>query len=318
MTVGMERSVVSALCAGAIALAPSPACAAPLVPSASVIPALMTWPDLLGRQRPEPDRTLSYGTDDHQVVDLWLPSGKGPHPTVLMLHGGCWTTKIADRTYMNWAAADLRSRGIAVWNIDYRGVDLPGGGYPGTFQDVATAADMLARVAPQYHLSIGHLVAVGHSAGGHLAMWLAARWNLPSTSILYTAHPLTVTSVVSLGGLPDLEAATHPPKGSCRASSATQLVGAASPSRPNVFADTSPAAMSIWSAQTTSINGALDIIAPPDLANAFGDAMARKGKIIDRVTVANSGHIELVAPETPAWHLAVKIIMRGIASGKRP
>ena len=60
-----------------------------------------------------------------------------------MVHGGCWQTEIADRTIMNWVADDLRRRGIAVWNIDYRGVDR-GGGYPGTFQDVAAAADALA------------------------------------------------------------------------------------------------------------------------------------------------------------------------------
>ena len=78
-----------------------------------------------------------------QVADLWLPDGPGPHPTVLMVHGGCWQTEIADRRIMNWIADDLRRRGIAVWNIDYRGVDRPGGGYPGTFQDAAAAADAL-------------------------------------------------------------------------------------------------------------------------------------------------------------------------------
>ena len=83
----------------------------------------MKWPDLLGRPRPLPTTTVAYGADPLQVVDLWLPKGRGPHPTVLMVHGGCWQSEIADRTIMNWIADDLRSRGIAVWNIDYRGVD---------------------------------------------------------------------------------------------------------------------------------------------------------------------------------------------------
>src|SRR5690349_5843436 len=128
---------------------------------------LMTWPDLLERPRPEPTATLSYGDKQMQRVDLWLPAGKGPHPTVLMVHGGCWQTDIADRRIMNWIADDLRKRGIAVWNIDYRGVDREGGGYPGTFRDVAAAADAMRIHAQRYGLDTRRIVAIGHSAGGH-------------------------------------------------------------------------------------------------------------------------------------------------------
>ena len=74
----------------------------------------MTWPDLLERPRPDPDETISYGADPLQVADLWLPKGRGPHPTVLMVHGGCWQTEIADRRIMNWIADDLRKRGIGM------------------------------------------------------------------------------------------------------------------------------------------------------------------------------------------------------------
>ncbi len=135
----------------------------------------MKWPALLERPRPEPDSTHAYGPDQMQKADLWLPAGDGPHPTVLMVHGGCWQTEIADRRIMNWIADDLRKRGIAVWNIDYRGVDRAGGGYPGTFADAAAAADALAGQAERHRLDLRPLVAVGHSAGGHLALWLAAR-----------------------------------------------------------------------------------------------------------------------------------------------
>ena len=149
---------------------------------------LMTWPDLLERPRPAPNHTIRYGDDPLQVVDLWLPEGAGPHPVAIMVHGGCWQTQIADRTIMNWIADDLRRRGIAVWNIDYRGVDRPGGGYPGTFQDAAAAADALRIHAARYGLQTDNLVAVGHSAGGHLALWLGAR---PKAN--QRARTLTVT-----------------------------------------------------------------------------------------------------------------------------
>src|SRR5687768_14180625 len=113
---------------------------------------LMAWPDLLERPRPAPTTTISYGEESLQVVDLWLPDGAGPHPVAMMVHGGCWQTEIADRTIMNWIAEDLRRRGIAVWNIDYRGVDRTGGGYPGTFMDAAAAVDALWQHASPYRL----------------------------------------------------------------------------------------------------------------------------------------------------------------------
>ena len=89
---------------------------------------LMAWPDLTERPRPEPSATVRYGPDQMQVVDLWLPQGPGPHPTVLMVHGGCWQTAIADRRLMSWIGDDLTRRGFAVWNSDYRVVDRQGGG----------------------------------------------------------------------------------------------------------------------------------------------------------------------------------------------
>ncbi len=159
--------------------------------------ATMKWPDLLGRPQPKPDSQVDYGGDPLQHVDVWLPKGKGPFPTVVMIHGGCWQTSIAKADIMNWIAADLRGRGIAVWNIDYRGVDRPGGGYPGTFTDVGAAIDTLKNAAPVFHLDLSRIVAVGHSAGGHLALWAAARDRLPGGSPLFARRPLPIAAVVS-------------------------------------------------------------------------------------------------------------------------
>ena len=136
---------------------------------------LMAWPDLLERPRPEPTTTIRYGDDPLQVVDLWLPEGEGPHPVVLMVHGGCWQTDIADRhdhELDRRRPPPARHRGL---EHRYRGVDRPGGGYPGTFLDAAAAADALRDQAGRHRLDLSRLVAVGHSAGGHLALWLAAR-----------------------------------------------------------------------------------------------------------------------------------------------
>src|SRR5580704_9621229 len=139
-------------------------CAAALVTAAALTAngasaaPLMDWPDLLGRPMPKATREFAYGSLPDQVADLWLPAGKGPFPVVLMVHGGCWLSGVARLTFMNYAAEDLRRRGIAVWNIEYRGVDRPGGGYPGTFHDVAAAADELGKVGPSYGLRMDRVV----------------------------------------------------------------------------------------------------------------------------------------------------------------
>src|SRR5580693_2503304 len=102
---------------------------------------LMGWPDLLGRPLPVATQKIAYGSDPLQFAELWLPDGPGPHPLVVMAHGGCWDSRVAKASIMNYLAEDLRRRGVAVWNLEYRGVDRPGGGYPGTFLDVADGAD---------------------------------------------------------------------------------------------------------------------------------------------------------------------------------
>src|SRR5579885_3443044 len=151
---------------------------------------LMDWPDLVARPKPAPTERIPYSPGPLQFVELWKPDGQGPFPVVVVIHGGYWRSGVAKLDVMNYAAEDLRRRGFAVWNLEYRGVDRPGGGYPGTFQDVAAGADMLARLGPGKGLDVHHVVALGHSAGGHLALWLAARPRLPARSPLRAAHPL--------------------------------------------------------------------------------------------------------------------------------
>jgi acetyl esterase/lipase len=295
---------------------PSPAPLAAATPNA-----LMKWPDLLERPRPEPTATIEYGDKGMQRVDLWLPAGKGPHPTVLMVHGGCWQTDIADRRIMNWIADDLRKRGMAVWNIDYRGVDREGGGYPGTFADAAAAADALRVHAPKYNLDLDPLVATGHSAGGHLALWLAARRAkkasasnplIPRGSPLLAADPLKIHAVVSLGGLPDLELAATPPGSGCGLEIIEKLVGPPTMSSRNVYADTSVPNVAPLGIKQVLINGEQDRIIPTSYATDYERKMRAAGDDVRVRMVGNTGHVELIAPESAAWAAAVEEIERAL------
>lgn len=265
----------------------------------------LTWSDLTDRPRPHPDASIAYGDDPWQRVDLWLPTGPGPFPTILMVHGGCWTTAIADRTLMNWVAADLRADGYAVWNIDYRGIDRPGGGYPGTFLDAATATDALRGYAPKYGLDIRRVVAVGHSAGGHLALWLAARRRLPVDSPLRSETPLPIAHVISLGGLPDLEQAAVSPDQGCGTDVVLQLVGKATAGHRDMYADTSIPRLLPIGVSHDLVNGREDAIIPYRFAT---DYIAKAGDEAQLHTVPDTGHVELVTPGTPAWTITKGLI----------
>lgn len=265
----------------------------------------MVWDDLTSRPRPKFDATIAYGTEAMQQVDIWVPAGEGPHPTVLMVHGGCWQSAIADRSLMDWAAADLRAAGFAVWNIDYRGVDRAGGGYPGTFEDVATAADLLAREAARFGLDLNRIVAVGHSAGGHLALWLAGRPRLPVSSPLAGGQPLRIDHVVSLGGLPDLEATAANPDNGCGGDVVAQLVGLG---RVDPYADTSVARLLPIGVPQDLVLAREDRIVPHRLSLEYAEKAKAAGDTVTLHIVPDSGHVELVSPGTAAWDKARRLV----------
>jgi acetyl esterase/lipase len=218
-----------------------------------------------------------------------------------MVHGGCWQTEIADRSIMNWISYDLQKRGVAVWNIDYRGIDRPGGGYPGTYLDASAAADALRQTAVRYNLDLRRLTAVGHSAGGHLALWLAARPRLPSGSILHRPEPIPIRTVISLGGLPDLEQAAKPPGSGCGTKVISKISG-------GNFAETSVPRLAPLRVRQVLVNGTQDRIIPNEYAEGYAATMRSRGDTVVVRMIKNSGHVELIAPETKAWRTAVREI----------
>jgi len=255
--------------------------------------ARLTWPDLLARPRPTGGERVPTGPDPLQFAELWRPTTSVPRGTLVVVHGGCWQTEIADIRIMDWVCADLAARGWAVWSLEYRGIDRPGGGWPGTFLDVAAAADALrAQDVPHERV-----IAVGHSAGGHLAMWLAARARLPEASLLWHPDPLPIHAVLCLGGLPDLELVSRPPHDTCDNDPVPRLVG----DRPDRFADTSPAELLPFPATQVLVNTTEDRIAPPELARLWAERAAASGCVAQLVTAPGEGHVELIAPGSAAW-----------------
>jgi acetyl esterase/lipase len=112
---------------------------------------------------------IAYGSDPLQVGDLRLPAGVGPYPVAVVIHGGCWSNFFG-LDLMDDMSDALTAAGVATWNIEYRRIGDPGGGFPNTLIDVGMAVDKVRDLAPMYHLDLSRVITVGHSAGGHLGL----------------------------------------------------------------------------------------------------------------------------------------------------
>lgn len=272
---------------------------------------IMTWPDLLTRAKPAPDATIRYGGDPLHLVDVWVPKGQGPHPAVIMIHGGCWQTAVAERDIMNWIADDLRTHGIGVWNIEYRGVDR-GGGMPGTYEDVAHAADLfMAEGATHGFDTGGARIAIGHSAGGHLALWLARRPALAADDGLRGANPIRIDLAISQGGLPDLRAGAASVGHACGADAPAAMAR-------GDYARTSPPEMPLGTAREMQFNNDRDHVTPPATGAAYSAAMAKRGVTVPMEVTAGEGHVELIAPDSVSWGKQRAAILAALKRTKAP
>lgn len=284
----VRRLVGAAL--GTVALA-SPAAADPI-----------NYTDLLARPRPAATERIHYGDAPSQFADLWLPAGSGAHRVVVLIHGGCWRADLPGLDLMAYAAEDLRQHGLAVWNVEYRRLGEPGGGYPGSFEDIAAAVDWLRRLAKTDHLDLTQVVAAGHSSGGHFALWAAARPRLPKNSPLYRDDPLRIARVVSLAGIGDLDLYRLHGPGACGGPRVIEaLVGAAARGPWDLYSDTSPAMLLPIGVPQTMISGAVDPIVPAAFGRAYAARAASAGDRVQEITIAEAGHFELIDPKSSAF-----------------
>lgn len=248
------------------------------------------------------DARVNYATSDAlQFGELRLPKGRGPFPVAIVIHGGCWVSKFA--TLQNTAAfADaLRDAGVATWNVEYRRLDNPGGGWPGTFADVAAAVDYVVILAKPHDLDLSRVVVVGHSAGAHLALWVAARSRLPSSSPLYQKAPLRVRGAVALGGPGDLRDFTTYASNICGAPVIEQLLGGTPQTVPDRYAQASPAELLPFGTRQVLIVGTEDGVMSLRARDAYVAAATKAGDRAESVVVAGAGHFETIAPTSPAW-----------------
>ena len=243
------------------------------------------------QHKPPPAPSLAYGDHPHSVANLHLPSSEGgPWPCVVLVHGGFWRSGW-DRTLMTPLAHDLARRGIAAWNIEFRRVGQEGGGWPGTFEDAAAAIDHLAGVE---QVDTARIATCGHSAGGHLALWLAARHRLASgVGASPRVRPL---AAVSQAGVCDLERAWRDDLGD---GAVEALLGPLAESSERLAA-ASPAALTPLGVPQLLLHGSEDDVV---LLSQSRDYCARD-RLAELLELEGADHFDVIDADHEAWTAA--------------
>jgi acetyl esterase/lipase len=241
---------------------------------------------------------IAYGSDPLQFGDLRLPSGPGPYPVAVVIHGGCWFNMFG-LEFMDAMSDILTTAGVATWNIEYRRIGDPGGGFPNTLTDVGLAVDTVRELASTYHLDLGRVITVGHSAGGHLALWVAARHRLPAGNPLRGADPLPLSAAVALAGIPNLAESLD--LNVCSGLAAVLMQG--TPDEiPELYAEASPSELVPLGLRQTLIHGTADTIVPLEMSEHYRDAAHDAGDHqVSLKKVHDAGHFDMIEPTSPKW-----------------
>jgi acetyl esterase/lipase len=231
-----------------------------------------------------------------------------------LIHGGCWLAELPGPELVAFLADDLRKHGVAVWSLTYRRVGHAGGGYPGTFDDIANGVAHLGTLAGKFNLDLARAVVTGHSAGGHLALWVAAQNRIPEGSQLKRAQTVNFKAIVGIAAIPDLAHFARAGAHACGDNTVAQLVDTAARTpaggaKNAPFRDTSPAEMLPLGVKQILIHGVFDGIVPPAIGLRYQQQAKGKGEAVELVALENAGHFELIAPWTAAGKVVVATIL---------
>lgn len=259
---------------------------------------------------PDPAERVSYGSGPRQFGELRVPKGKGPFPVIVLIHGGCWQNAF-DYVYVTRLAAWLTERGLATWTIEYRRLGDDGGGWPGTFLDVADATDALVGMVAKSRLDLRRVYTAGHSAGGQLALWLASRAKLPESSELYRKNPIAIRGVLGLAAITSLEKYRIGPANSCH-SSVEPLLGGGPDKVPKRYAETSPSQRLPLGVRQIFIQGENDPIVEAASVREYVEGAKKAGDDATILALPGAGHFETCVPMSQsesAFEKALRLLL---------
>ena len=263
----------------------------------------------------------AYGIGPHQFGDLRLPTtgvSTAPSPprvpVIVLIHGGAWRD-MYHLDLMDPLADDLAARGYATWNLEYRRVGHAGGGWPGTFHDVACGLDHLRKLALAHPLDLNRVVAIGHSAGGHLALWLAGRNRLPEASDLRAGNcpPLELCGVVAQAGIADLHR-FWVAGGEGYHEVMSGLVGGTPAEYPERWRDASPAAMLPLGVAQVLVHGTADDTVPVELSREYVAAAQAAGDDVELIELVGVDHFAVLFPDLRPWAPTLAALERMIGA----
>ena len=251
--------------------------------------------DILSQPPPAPDQRVAYGPDPNQFLDVRLPRGKGPYPALLNLHGGFWRAKY-DLAHAGHLCEALRAAGVATFNAEYRRVGNEGGGWPGTFADIRSAYRFVRQGYSRFHLDRGRLVVMGHSAGGQLALCLAA-------------HESSLQRVISLAGVVDLKRAFDLHLSN---DAVLQFLGGKPTEVSDHYREADPMELAIPARQWL-LHGSDDDTVPPTFSRDYAQNKKKRGERIELVEIPRAGHYDLINPSSEGFKQVTAAVLSSLA-----
>jgi acetyl esterase/lipase len=232
-----------------------------------------------------PGVRIAYGSDALQFGELYSPEGKGPHPVAIVVHGGYWRARY-DLRHIGHFCVALAKEGIAAWSLEYRRIGNAGGGFPGTLDDVKAGAAHVAKIAEKYSLDMRRVVATGHSAGGHLVLWLAQQQAVP------------LKGVVPLAPVADLRRAWELKLSD---TVVADFLGGSPAQVPDRYRAASPIEMVPMRVRQRVIHGDRDDVVPVEISRGYVEAARKSGDDCTLTEPQGAGHFELIDPRSAAW-----------------
>lgn len=257
----------------------------------------MSSDDILTLSPPPADAQLPYGTDANQFAELRLPKTKPPFPVVMNIHGGFWRAKY-NLTHAAHLCAALAAKGMATWNIEYRRVGNPGGSWPGTFEDIRDAYRYIPQIAKRYDLDSTKMIVMGHSAGGQLALCLAA-------------HESSLKKVISLAGVVDLQQAWEQHLSD---NAVVAFLGGKPSEVTEHYREADPMQLAINRATTQwLIHGAGDDTVPSYFSRHYVEQKKNRGEDVHYTEISIAGHLDLIDPRSKAWPTVENTVLHLLA-----
>ncbi len=270
--------------------------------------------DLLSRVPPKADHRVKYGALDLQFGDLWVPAGE-KLPVVVFVHGGWWKAAYG-LEYGGFFCEALKKVGVAVWSLEYRRVGDGGGGWPGTFEDVAAGFDYLQVLGKSYKLDLFRVVVAGHSAGGQLAFWLAGRPHMPETGVLARLRGrAAIRGVVGLAGAVDLRLTidlagwfgfAHDKR------EVETFMGGAPGDVPDRYKAGDPGELVPLNVAQWLVQGTEDDQIPPGLPARWAERGKRMGEAVVVEMIQGADHFDVVDPESRGWAIVLGVIRKAL------